>query len=109
MEFIDRLLNALGRIFRDPQAGVPFVTQLVYENAIVVFHSAIQSKNRLIFIFGQKSDTHTIKIWLWLFPCRVLQVKVILSQHRGGKEYFKYGELIILGKIVQKIKDIDRE
>ena len=59
MEFIDRLQNAVGRIFRDPQAGVPFVTQLVYENAIVVFHSAIQSKNRLIFIFGQKSDTHT--------------------------------------------------
>ena len=90
MEFIDRLLNAAGRIFRDPQAGVPFVTQLAYENAIVVFHTTIQSKNRLIFISVQKSDAHTIKVWLWLLPCRVLQVKVMLSQHRGGKEYFTY-------------------
>ena len=25
-EFVDRLLKAAGRIFEDPQAGVPFVT-----------------------------------------------------------------------------------
>ena len=31
-EFVDRLLKA-GRIFGDPQAGVPFVTQLAYGNA----------------------------------------------------------------------------
>ena len=35
-EFVDRLLKAAGRIFGDPQARVPFVTQLAYKNANAV-------------------------------------------------------------------------
>jgi hypothetical protein len=31
-EFVGRLLKAASRIFGDPQAGAPFVTQLSYEN-----------------------------------------------------------------------------
>ena len=41
-EFVDRLLKTASRIFRDPQAGVPFVTQLSYENANAVCCAAIQ-------------------------------------------------------------------
>ena len=52
-EFVDRLLKA-GRIFGDPQEGVPFVTQLSYENANAAHcgQLVIQSKDRLIWIYS---------------------------------------------------------
>lgn len=52
-EFLDRLVKTAYRIFRDPQAQVPFVTQLSYENANTAHcgHPAIQSKARLIWIY----------------------------------------------------------
>ena len=67
-EFVDKLQKGgwgwgeAVRIFGDPQARVPFVTQLSYENAKLVCHVAIQqSKDRLLFHFVQKLDPHTIR------------------------------------------------
>jgi hypothetical protein len=53
-EFVDRLLQTASRIFGDSQAGVPFVTQLSYENtkAAPCSHLVIQSKDRLIWIYS---------------------------------------------------------
>ena len=39
---MDRLLKAAGRIFGDAQAGVPFVTQLAYENANVSYRDTLR-------------------------------------------------------------------
>lgn len=51
-EFVDRLLKAAGKIFRDPQAGVPFVKQLVYENANTACKAAISSYNAKVDLSG---------------------------------------------------------
>ena len=40
-DFVNRLLKAASRIFGDSQAGIPFVTQLAYENANAVCCTAI--------------------------------------------------------------------
>ena len=67
-ESVDRLLKkTASRIFREtPQAGVSFVTQLSYENANEAHcgHPAIQSKDRLIWIYLslKKLDPHTISL-----------------------------------------------
>jgi hypothetical protein len=52
-EFVDRLLKTASRIFGDPQVGVPFVTQLSYENTNAAHfgHTVIESKDRLIWIY----------------------------------------------------------
>ena len=61
-EFVDKLLKTASRIFRDPQAGVPFVIQLSYENANAVCcgYLAIQSKDRLIWIYSSLCRNWTL-------------------------------------------------
>jgi hypothetical protein len=75
-EFVNRLQKTASKIFGDPQAGFSFVTQLSYEitNAVCCGYLAIQRQTYLdIFVFVQKLDPHTIRVWLWLLPCRELQ------------------------------------
>lgn len=40
-DFVARLLKAASRIFGDCQAGIPFVTQLAYENANAACHDTV--------------------------------------------------------------------
>ena len=87
-EFVDRLLKAAGRIFGDSQAGVPFVTQLAYEDANAACHAAIQpykAKQTYLdtFIFVKKLDPHTIRVWLPLLPYKRPLCKVVLIHHQG--------------------------
>ena len=68
-EFIYELLKAAGRIFRDPQAGAPFVTQLAHEsaNAACVLPSGHTKPKQTYldtFVFVQKLDPYKIRVWL---------------------------------------------
>lgn len=40
-DFVNRLLKAASRIFGDSQAGIPFVTQLAYENTNAGYHDTV--------------------------------------------------------------------
>ena len=90
-EFVDRALKATGRIFGDPQAEVPFVTQLAYENANAARHAAIlpyKTKTDYLdtFIFVQKLDPHTIRVWLWLLPYKGPLCKQCFHRDKGIKD-----------------------
>lgn len=50
-DFVDRLQKTAGRIFGDPQSGIPFVTQLAYENANAACRAAIRP-------YKAKTDLH---------------------------------------------------
>jgi hypothetical protein len=76
-EFVNRLLKTASRNFRDPQAGVPFVTQLSYENANAAHcgQLVIQSKDRLIWIYSFLCRNWTLiqsGSGYWLLPYRGL-------------------------------------
>lgn len=49
-DFVNRLIQVSGKIFGDPEAGMPFVTQLAFENANTPCQQALcpyQKKNDL--------------------------------------------------------------
>jgi hypothetical protein len=101
---VDRLLKAASRIFGDPQAGIPFVTQLAYKNANAACCTAIDTKHRQtyqdIFVFVQKLDPHTIRVWLWLLPYKGPLCKQCFHRNDGIKDVLNVEVWVVLKIIV---------
>jgi hypothetical protein len=112
-EFMDRLLKTASRNFGDPQAGVPFVTQLSYENTNVACcsHPAIQSKNRLIWIYSSLCRNWTLIQSRFGYGCYLAgnHNTAMLSQHQGYKEWFKDEDINHFRKDCPKVRGIDRQ
>ena len=106
---VGRLLKAASRIFRDPEAGVLFVIELSYENtnAAHCSHPAIQSKDRLIWIYSSLCRNWTLiqSVSLRLLPCSGLQYK----QCFHTKLIRNVSSINLLKKDCPKIRGIDRQ
>ena len=54
-DFVDRLLKTASRILGDSQMGIPFITQLAYENtncSVLRRYSAAQRTDRLSWVYS---------------------------------------------------------
>jgi hypothetical protein len=110
-EFVDKLLKTASRVFRDPQEGVPFVTQLSYENgnAACCGHPAIQSKDRFTWIYSSLCRKWTLIQSVFGYGC-------CLTGDYSTNNAFYSAEVIknVLSinrfrKDCPKIRDIDRQ